>query len=233
MVDPEGVFLLSERGYFVLKGELYCKLAPLINGHHSADDTVDKLAHDATPAEVYYALGLLETRGYVVEAYGVVPPDRAAFWHTLDLDPELAESRLKETTVSLAQVGAVPVEPLTSALAALNIQVHKDGDFAVVLSDDYLQYGLGEFNSAALKSGRPWLLVKPLGMTLWIGPNLRPGKTACWECLAQRLRTNRKIESYLQNKKATATFSRKPMVDISRSIQFALRATGSAMDNTQ
>lgn len=145
----------------------------------------------------------------------------------------MAESRLKETTVSLAQFGAVPVEPLTSALAALNIQVHKDGDFAVVLSDDYLQYGLGEFNSAALKSGRPWLLVKPLGMTLWIGPNFRPGKTACWECLAQRLRTNRKIESYLQNKKATATFSRKPMVDISRSIQFALRATGSAMDNTQ
>ena len=56
VVDPEGVFLLSERGHFVLKGELSCRLAPLIDGRHSADDIVDKLADSAPPAEVYYAL---------------------------------------------------------------------------------------------------------------------------------------------------------------------------------
>jgi ribosomal protein S12 methylthiotransferase accessory factor len=204
IADPEGVFLLSERNHFVLKGKLYCRLAPLIDGHHTTDDIVDKVAGKVTPAEVYYALRIMEKKGYVVEADGAVPSDRAAFWDTLGLNPPLAESRMKDATVSLARFGAAPVEPLTSALATSNVPVSEDGDFAVVLTDDYLQDGLDEFNVAALASGRPWLLVKPLGTILWIGPVFRPGESACWECLAQRLRSNRKVESHLQNKKKTA-----------------------------
>jgi oxazoline/thiazoline synthase len=205
IADPEGVFLLSERNHFVLKGKLYCRLAPLIDGHHTTGDIVDKVAGEVTPAEVYYALRFMEKKGYVVEADGAVTSDQAAFWDTLGLNPPLTESRIKDATVSLARFGAAPVEPLASALAALDIPVREDGDFAVVLTDDYLQDGLDEFNVAALASGRPWLLVKPLGTILWIGPVFRPGESACWECLAQRLRSNRKVESYLQNKKKTAT----------------------------
>src|SRR2546430_5786203 len=40
------------------------------------------LADEATAAEVYYALALLERKAYVVEADGTIPPDRAAFSHT-------------------------------------------------------------------------------------------------------------------------------------------------------
>jgi ribosomal protein S12 methylthiotransferase accessory factor len=150
-------------------------------------------------------LGLLEKKGYIVEANDAIPHARAAFWDMLDLDPRLAESRLKQATVSVVQIGAVPVQPFASVLATLNIQVGEDGDFAVVLTDDYLQGDLAEFNAAALTSGRPWLLVKPLGAVLWIGPVFQPGKTACWECLAQRVGTNRQVESYLYNKKEAAT----------------------------
>ena len=45
---------------------------------------------------------------------------------------------------------------------------------------------LAELNAERLTARRPWLLVKPLGTTLWIGPVFRPGTTGCWECLAQR-----------------------------------------------
>jgi ribosomal protein S12 methylthiotransferase accessory factor len=206
VVDPEGVFLLSERGHIVLKGQLHCRLAPLIDGRHTADDIVDELADGATPAEVYYALALLEEKGYVAEANGTVPPDRTAFWHELGLDGSEAERRLQATTVSLARFGAVPIDPFASALAALHISVGEEGNFAIALTDDYLQAGLDAFNVAALESGRPWLLVKPVGTVLWIGPVFRPGRTACWECLAQRLRMNREVESYLQQKKAAAPF---------------------------
>jgi bacteriocin biosynthesis cyclodehydratase domain-containing protein len=204
-VNPEGVFLLSERGYFVLKGVLYCRLAPLLDGRHTVDDIIDQLTGEATPAEVYYALGLLEKKGYLVEAKSAVPPDRAAFWDALGLDARLAERRLQETTVSLAQFGRAPVKPFAFALGALNIRVGEDGAFAAVLTDDYLQDGLAEFNAAALVAGRTWLLVKPLGTVLWIGPVFRPGQSPCWECLAQRLRVNRAVEVYLQQKKSTTT----------------------------
>jgi hypothetical protein len=49
-----------------------------------------------------------------------IPPDQAAFWHVLGLEPHLAESRMKETAVSVTnKFGTVPIRPFASALAAL------------------------------------------------------------------------------------------------------------------
>jgi ribosomal protein S12 methylthiotransferase accessory factor len=197
IVDAEGVFLLSERGHFVLKGPLHSRLASLIDGSHTADEIVDILAGDATPPEVYFALERLERKGYIVDADSDVTRERAAFWHSLRLDPQRAERRLRESKVSVAYFGNVPTGLFEPILASLGIQVSEEGGLTVVLTDDYLQDGLDDFNTRALVSGRPWLLVKPQGTILWIGPTFRPGTTACWECLAHRLRANREVESYL------------------------------------
>ena len=128
--------VLSERGHFVLKGKLHCGLASLLDGCYTADDIVEKVAGEITPAEVYYALELLEKKGYFTEADSTIPPDRAAFWQVLGLEPPMAESRMKETTVSVTKFGTVPIRPFASALTALNIQTGEDSEFAVVLSDD-------------------------------------------------------------------------------------------------
>ena len=128
--------VLSERRHFVLKGKLHCRLASLFDGRYTADDIVEKVAGEITPAEVYYALELLEKKDYITEADSIISPDRAAFWHVLGLKPHLAESRMKETTVSVTKFGTVPIRPFASALAALNIQTGEDSDFAVVLTDD-------------------------------------------------------------------------------------------------
>ena len=59
----------------------------------------------------------------------------------------------------------------------------------VALTDDHLRPGLAALNTAALATNRPWLLARPGGRQLWLGPLLRPGHGACWTCLAERLRT--------------------------------------------
>ena len=69
-----------------------------------------------------------------------------------------------------------------------------ESDVTVVVTDDYLRPALAAWNASSLASGRPWLLVKPVGIETWIGPVFVPGQTACWECLAQRLRGHRKLE---------------------------------------
>jgi hypothetical protein len=61
---------------------------------------------------------------YITEADSTIPPDRAAFWHVLGLEPlglapHLAESRMRETTVSVIKFGTVPIRPFASALGAL------------------------------------------------------------------------------------------------------------------
>lgn len=200
-VEPDSVFLLSEGSYVLLEGPLYCRLAHLLDGQHSVDAIVDQLDGHATPAEIYYALAQLEEKAYVVEGDGgAVAWPRAAFWHSMGIEAGLAERRLGATTVALVRVGAVEVEPLGGALAAAGVRVDDDGDLTIVVCDDYLREGLDQLNASALAAGRPWLLVKPVGMTLWLGPLFQPGKTACWRCLAYRLSSNRAVEGYVQER---------------------------------
>ena len=73
----------------------------------------------------------------------------------------------------------------------------------MVLTDDYLQPELAAINQQALESQQSWLLVKPVGSVLWLGPVFVPGETGCWDCLAHRLRGNREVEaSVLRQKQA-------------------------------
>src|SRR5262249_20940791 len=103
--------------------------------------------------------------------------------------------------VSISAFGDVETEPLQIALQTLHVCVGEPAHLGVVLTDDYLRTGLGAYNQSSLITGRPWLLVKPVGCQIWVGPLFRPGHTGCWNCLAERLRMNRQIESYVHMQK--------------------------------
>ena len=201
VIESVGVFLLSESDYFVLAGRLYEQLAPLLDGSRTTEEIIEHLEGTAKAAEVYYALMLMERKGYLIESDESMPPEIAAFWEILKVDPQVAKRQLQSTTVSVTSFGSVATEPLISILESLDIRVGKEGDFAVVLTDDYLQPGLAEFNRQALESKRPWMLIKPTGTIIWIGPIFHPEKTGCWECLTQRIRSNRPVETFIQKQK--------------------------------
>jgi ribosomal protein S12 methylthiotransferase accessory factor len=202
VVDGEGVFLLSERGYFLLRGALYCRLAPLLDGTLAVDEIVERLAGDAAAANVYFALATLEEKGYIAEAGGA-PPEATAFWQSLGLDAQRALSLVRDATVAVERFGSIAADSADSfaeALGRMDVRVAPRGELAVALTDDYLAEGLSDFDAAALAARRPWMLVKPVGAVLWIGPVFRPGATGCWECLAHALRQNRRIETYVQQR---------------------------------
>ena len=71
-------------------------------------------------------------------------------------------------------------------------------DTLVVFAEDYLCSTLDGINRAMLDSDQPWLLAKPVGETLWLGPWFRPGETGCWDCLRFRLERNRHVETYIR-----------------------------------
>lgn len=193
-VEPSTVYLMSEQGQFALSGRIYVLLAPLLNGQYTVDEIVERLKEDTSLFEIYYTLTSLESQGYLTEAADV-PNEVAAFWSLQGIDSRVAVSKLQDTKVSVTAFGGVKTEALISALESLNIQVGNEGDFTVVLTDDYLQLGLDQFNSQALRSQKPWMLVKPVGAVIWVGPIFVPGQTGCWQCLAQRLRGNREVET--------------------------------------
>lgn len=205
IVPSEGIFLLSEKENILLQGAPYLEVAPFLNGQHTEDEIIDLVPDWLSPPEVLYVIDQLKRKGYIVNATTSMPPEQAAFWDMLAIDPELAVNRLQETVVSVVAIGAVDPAPFKAILEAQGVCVGDDGQQWVVLTDDYLQDGLEAFNRAALRDKRPWLLVKPKGVDLWLGPLFIPAETGCWACLAHRLRRHRKVENYLQKQKNTTS----------------------------
>jgi ribosomal protein S12 methylthiotransferase accessory factor len=177
-------------------------VAPWIDGR-TTEDVCDRLRDKASPAEVYYALAQLERKNYLCEEEKALPASQAALWSSQQVAPELAARRLAERPVSVRAFG-VEAGPFLELLQSLHVRIAAEGPADVVLTDSYWRGELETCNAEALSGGRPWLLIKPCGRQVWIGPLFRPGKTGCWECLAQRLRANSPVATYLQARNGRA-----------------------------
>ena len=195
IVDPDLVLLLFEDDCLVLKGPLYALLAPYLDGESTFDHIVEGLEGRATALDVYYGLSLLEKGGYIVEGDDTEMPGMAAFRDYLNVDSKVFRSRLDGTRVAVRSIGTIPLEPFVLVLESIGIRVSGNGDFRVVLSNDYLHPELQEFNRQALALNLPWMLVKPAGAVVWIGPIFNPRRTACWACLAKRLNEHRLLRT--------------------------------------
>ena len=187
-VEGAGVFVLSELRQVILQGRLFELVTPYLDGR-PVEQVCQQLAGKATPAQIFYTITALEKKGYLCESDAVSQSTDAAVWTIQDIQPGDAADRLARTTVTVTGLG-VDVAPLCEMLEELGVRVGSSGQLDVVLANHYLHKGLRAINRQALDSGRPWILIKPLGLVAWIGPLFEPGKTACWECLAQRILAN-------------------------------------------
>jgi bacteriocin biosynthesis cyclodehydratase domain-containing protein len=199
-IPDEGVFVLAGSQQTLLRGRLYELIVPYVDGRPS-DDICDQLADRASPAEVYFTLAQLEKKGFLAAADDSLPGEYGAWWSLQGVDPQLAMQRLAGCRVAVEGLG-IDLQPLRELLKGMGVRCDGEGDLSVVAVDHYLRSDLAARNDAALASGRPWLLLKPVGAQFWLGPVFRPGTSGCWNCLAERLRSNRPVESYLRLRQA-------------------------------
>jgi bacteriocin biosynthesis cyclodehydratase domain-containing protein len=203
VVDPpDAVYLLTEREHFALSGRLYVLVAPLLDGQRTSEAVVACLKGKAEPEEVYYALGLLEARGYLAEGRAGADARSEAFWSGVGVGPDAVAPSQGRLDARLVALPGMDAGPMAAALDCLGVGVSDQAGLTVVLTSDYLDPDLSDLNRGALAAGRPWLILKPAGTVLWLGPLFRPGATGCWECLATRLRANREVERFLQTREA-------------------------------
>lgn len=200
VLEPATLFLMSEEKQWALNGRVYVQLAPLLDGRRTVPDLLTQLAGQVAPHELLLALSRLEGRGYIVEADEVAPPEQAAFYHALGLTTQAVRARLAAAPFELLALGEVSAEPLREALGQLGARTDAPGGPLVVVTDHYLRPELAAINAACLQAGRPWALLRPAGSTLLVGPAFTPGTTGCWDCLAERIRANRQLETYLERK---------------------------------
>jgi bacteriocin biosynthesis cyclodehydratase domain-containing protein len=61
---------------------------------------------------------------------------------------------------------------------------------------------VAELNGRHLSGRTPWVLVQPSGIFPLVGPVFRPGESACWMCLAERMKRNREVKALLDRRQA-------------------------------
>ncbi len=194
-----------------MKGRAYCLVAEMLDGSKDADEIADALENEISAAEVYFALEKLKQKGFITEKAENVSAAFAAYWNMLDISGTAAKEALENTLVSLISIGcdSAPIERAIKN-AGMDVRIcsvekaftEKGPGNNILLAavSDYLLPELYKINQIALKKKLPWMLVKPTGMSVWLGPVFIPGRTGCFECLAQRLKTNRLLERFVKFK---------------------------------
>ena len=197
------VCLYSEHRKFFLHGELYSALTAAIGTGKSFERVVRELSKKFPADKIDEAANRLLERRYVVVKGRTSGGAAGSYWASLGLAPAVAEKKLQNCRVRLQAIDVKGAKELDAALRKLGVRVVKGpADLTVTLVNDYLEARLFALNRKHLSDDTPWLLVQPSGIFPLVGPVLRPGKSACWNCLADRMRRNREVKSLLDRKQA-------------------------------
>lgn len=198
IVDGEHVLLLGEHANHLLTGAAYPRVAKLLDEGTTVPEMLDGAPSVLAAAELLYVLQRLEKLGLIRESVDALPRREAALWDALGVDPDAATRATAARRVTIQTFGELASARVAEALSSAGVNLAADGDLLLALTDDYLRPELAAVNEQRLLDGRPWMLARPAGSMLWIGPLLRPGTTACWECVASRMRAHRVAATYVQ-----------------------------------
>src|SRR4051812_35901540 len=135
-IEHAGTFLLTETLPTVLNGALNDRVCPLIDGERSVDDIVAALRDQVQPAQVYYALNVLEARGFIEEADDTIPAPEHAFWQACGVAAGVAHERLATNPVRVVCMGAVDEDTFVTALAMAGVHFSEDAEITIVCTDD-------------------------------------------------------------------------------------------------
>ncbi len=200
--DNTQVFLFSEKEMHLLTGHLHYDLCPFLKvGKYPAKKIAEQLKHVA-PEMVYYALARLENCGYIEEYHAEIPDEYAAFCHLLGVHPKATLEKLKATKIFIEPTETAESEPLVHILKSLHLSLvdnPEDAHLRVMTTENYLEEKLRQIHHKSFKNKSPWMLLKPRGIELWIGPLFIPQETGCYECLEFHLKRNKMEEVYVQN----------------------------------
>ncbi|SFB25264.1 ribosomal protein S12 methylthiotransferase accessory factor [Amycolatopsis marina] len=205
--EGKAAFLFSERGVTALQGTHIASLAALLDGTRDLESLFRARPGGLAPEQVARLVGELIAADLVTRRTGgeLAADERAlAYWDACGVDAGAATGTVNGR-VDLFPLGEqVDGDAVRLALGAAGFDVGNgaaDQDAAqlsVVLCDDYLDPLLADIDTAHRAAGRPWLLAKPVGAQVWIGPTFLPGTSGCWHCLSHRLWAHRNAEACVQ-----------------------------------
>ncbi|HEX6686948.1 MAG TPA: TOMM precursor leader peptide-binding protein [Candidatus Limnocylindrales bacterium] len=203
VVANDAVYVFSERGVVALQGEGIEWIAPLLDGTRDLETLLrDTSILGVSRSQVMRVVKRLTDQGLLSCRRIPDPMDdnACAYWDSTGLDPQDVVGRLA-SPINLLTLGGVDRREARRAIEGAGLNLGHDGcDLSIVLCDDYLSPDLIEIDADHRQAKRSWLLARPLGERVWIGPVFTGDAQAgpCWHCLAERLRGHRPAETHVQ-----------------------------------
>jgi len=204
-------YLIEEGAVTALEGSCAAPLARLLDGTRDLAGVLRDAPATLSSQEVAAGVRRLAEAGLLtVHAdHDDAEPVVLAYWdaagmHGSQVLEELRGKRVE--LLSLSQIDTAPVAdafqaaaiPLSSPQDSRSAPADERADLTVVLCDDYLDPRLAAINDDHRRTGRPWLIAKPTGTEVWVGPFFVPGDGPCWRCLADRIAVHRSAEAHLR-----------------------------------
>ena len=206
VLSKDRAFVVGEDRSVMLEGAAQVALPAVLDGTRTVPEVAGALAAQGIAIrDVFVGLRKLEILGLIAEGRPDIAERELAYWDASDVDASRVASELPAARVAVLTVGEVDAEPFVQAILGAGVHAElvddpvkaAEADLVLAVVDDYLTTALEAINRAMLDAGTPWLLTKPSGVRVWLGPLLRPGETGCWEDIRQRLSENRQVERWL------------------------------------
>ena len=176
--------MVSEQDCLRFDQVLHGEILQVCSLPHTFPELISYLQPRHNISEVKGALNELLNSGVLTfKSYAKIP-GQTAFWATVGTPPEMAAFDLRVH-------GFVPEALLRKALDSYEIQLATTATRALVAVDDYLHPDLQSYENAPT----PWMLTKPVGTTIWIGPIFQFGRKPCWKCLRLWLTPHRWLQA--------------------------------------
>jgi len=210
----KNLFVMDETGHKIVTSELISKLVLQIQSGVGDEEEIVAALQDSFPLNyVYYTLIQLEEQG-IIEHVETKSSPADLFHVKVYKEEQIGYPLSKASVVNLGVIiigGAnIVADTLAKSLersSTLNVKKINDwkactsGNVYMVVTSDYLEPEVERFGHFAHKAGICWFLVKPSGVIPWIGPLFKANVTGCIECLLDRVKGHRRLESDLMRKK--------------------------------
>ncbi|MFT4656496.1 MAG: bacteriocin biosynthesis cyclodehydratase domain-containing protein [Minisyncoccia bacterium] len=229
VVDDDKVFIGDESSHFLMEGRALNEVARTIDGELETDELLASAAATIDIPSVMAAINRFVAGGHVADGPGLDDPAATSWWDARGLDPHGAHQRVTTAVVTVIDLTDDGVAALVSNLRDAGPEVHEitmtslsehpTGPTIVVVTD-HLDPRLEHIDEVMRAAQTPWMVVRPSGQQLLIGPIFLPGATACWNCMTMRVSGNRQLDAYLERKRETtiARPATKPAIGATRSI---------------
>ncbi|HAS40040.1 MAG TPA: hypothetical protein DCS93_06150 [Microscillaceae bacterium] len=203
--EVDGVILTNTIGNMILQ--------EVIQNALSLKELTEKLSGKGVPPfDTMQAVLALKSKGYITEVRDFFTHEQAAYWENQGFNAARLAQVLQQKHIQIIDLGRVDHLAFEAACQQSQLQLSDTPDIHVVLTDDYHHPELSQLNQRFEQDKTPWMLVKPTGTTLWLGPVFIPGETACWECLHHRIDLHNPINKFYRSVKNTDIAPAKPLV---------------------